>query len=397
MTALAEALLAQQRAARDTAELTLPPSRFDLEPGDLLDLTAHGAAPGAFRIERIEDGAARRVFLIGAADTARAAPAAAEIGATPPAPVASRPDIVILDLPPLIGAETDDRPLAAVASAPWRGPVSLFAGRDRASATLRGTALRPAAIGELMWALHPGPVGRWDDGNVTRVRLPGAELSSIDTLDLFAGANAFAVAQPDGGWEIVQARSAVLVAPDEYELRGLLRGLQGTETSDVAPVGATIVRLDGALARLDLAAYERGATLTVVAPPSGLSMMDAHAALRAALFADIWARPFAPVHVRGKRGVSGDVAITWVRCGRLGGDAWQGEVPLGDDSEAYRIDILSGGVPVRSWDTATPAATYAAAHQIADFGAPPAILTVRVAQMSQRHGAGRGRDSILQL
>jgi phage portal protein BeeE len=77
--------------------------------------------------------------------------------------------------------------------------------------------------------------------------------------------------------------------------------------------------------------------------------------------------------------------------------AWQGEVPLGEESEAYQVDILDGGAIQRSWQTTTPSVTYAAVDQIADFGGPPASLSVRISQISQRHGAGRGRDSILQL
>ena len=395
--AVAEAVLADRRAAREGANIVVAPSRLDLEPGDRVDLSALGAAPGAFRIERIENGAGRRLHLLGDASPVRLAPAAAEVGAPDAALAASRPNLVVLDLPPLIGAENDDRPLAAIYAQPWRGPVTIHAGRDRASATSRGVATRPAAIGALVWALYPGPVGRWDEGNVTRVRMPGADLASVSANDLFAGANAFAVRQADGGWEIVQARDAVLVAPDVYELRGLLRGQQGTETTVVAPVGAVVVKLDSALARLDLAAHERGATLTVAAPPTGSPMMDPHAAEIAALFGDVWARPFPPVHIRGRRLTSGDVALTWVRRGRLEGDAWQGEVPLGEATESYRVEVLDGPIVKRTWEVASPAAIYAAADQIADFGAPPATLAIRVAQLSQRYGVGRGRDSILQL
>ncbi len=80
------------------------------------------------------------------------------------------------------------------------------------------------------------------------------------------------------------------------------------------------------------------------------------------------------------------------RRGRLAG-----EVPLGEEAESYRVEILSGGVTVRSMETVRPQALYTAADQAADFGALPAVLAVRVSQVSARYGAGRGRDSILQL
>lgn len=187
------------------------------------------------------------------------------------------------------------------------------------------------------------------------------------------------------------------MAPDTWELRGLLRGLHGTETTATASVGAAVVVLNEALARLDMPAHERGASLVVAAPPAGLPASDANAAETSFAFQDIWARPLAPGHIAGRRLASGDVALSWVRRTRIGGDAWQGEPPLGEDAERYRVEIFSGATLKRTIETAAPAATYLAADQIADFGSPPATLAVRIAQLSARHGAGRGRDSILQL
>jgi len=412
---LAEAALADARAARESSVLSVGPARLDLEAGDRVDLAELGA--GVFRIARIEDehertagalagsgvagegagGPVRKLTLVANSTQRRASPAGAEIGAPSPPLHPSRPQLVVLDLPPPFGAETEDGPRAAVYASPWRGPVTVFLGADRASVTPRGLAELPASAGELVWALHAGPLGRWDDGNVTRARIPGATLSSVEPMALFGGANAFAIAQSGGGWEIVQARSVTLVDADTWELRGLLRGLQGTETGDVAPAGACVVVLNDALARLEMGAHERGATLTAVAPPAGLPASDANALELAFAFDDIWARPFAPAHIAGRRLASGDVALSWVRRARIGGDPWQGEPPLGEEAEAYRLEILDGATVKRVIETATPAATYLAAHQTADFGAPPATLTVRIAQVSARFGPGRGRDSILQL
>jgi len=63
-------------------------------------------------------------------------------------------------------------------------------------------------------------------------------------------------------------------------------------------------------------------------------------------------------------------------------------VPLGEDAEAYTLDILSGATVVRSMTCATPAALYANADELADFGAPQTSLRVRVAQLSSTVGAG---------
>jgi hypothetical protein len=75
------------------------------------------------------------------------------------------------------------------------------------------------------------------------------------------------------------------------------------------------------------------------------------------------------------------VAISWVRCSRLG-DSWgAAEPPLGEPVERYLVEILDSGSPVRAVETPIASYLYAAADQAADFGAPPATLEVRVSQI----------------
>jgi len=101
------------------------------------------------------------------------------------------------------------------------------------------------------------------------------------------------------------------------------------------------------------------------------------------------ARPWAPTHVRAVRGGSGDVTVSWVRCARSGGDAWgPGDVPLGENAEAYQLDILDGAVVKRSVTISTPTYSYASADQVVDFGALPASLHVRVAQLDSGGAPG---------
>ena len=62
---------------------------------------------------------------------------------------------------------------------------------------------------------------------------------------------------------------------------------------------------------------------------------DAAYARETLTFAGAGLRPYSPVHVRGTRGATGDVALTSVRRTRSGGDTWEGtEVPLGGAVEA---------------------------------------------------------------
>ncbi len=98
-------------------------------------------------------------------------------------------------------------------------------------------------------------------------------------------------------------------------------------------------------------------------------------------------RPLSPAHLRGVRRSDG-VHLSWIRRTRSDGDGWAGEVPLGEEIEAYTLDILNGGTLVRSIACTTPSALYAIADEIADFGIMQARLTVRVAQISSTIGAG---------
>ncbi len=72
--------------------------------------------------------------------------------------------------------------------------------------------------------------------------------------------------------------------------------------------------------------------------------------------------------------MSGDWAVQWVRRTRYGGDSWEGlEVPLGEDAELYRLDILDaldGAGAAQRRDVVAGIRTYTAAMQTDDFGAP---------------------------
>jgi hypothetical protein len=99
--------------------------------------------------------------------------------------------------------------------------------------------------------------------------------------------------------------------------------------------------------------------------------------------------PLSPVHLRASETAGGDIALTWIRRTRIGGDSWEGEdVPLGEAYERYRIEIYDGANLVRSAQTTAPAFTYAAAMIAGDFPGARPPLTIRVAQLSDLVGAG---------
>jgi hypothetical protein len=101
--------------------------------------------------------------------------------------------------------------------------------------------------------------------------------------------------------------------------------------------------------------------------------------------------PLSPAHLRAAKKPNGDIALTWIRRTRTGGDSWTGEdAPLGEAYERYRIEVrrAADGALLRTVETTAPAFTYTAAMQAADFPAGTPALKVRAAQMSDTVGVG---------
>jgi hypothetical protein len=392
--ALAQRVLSDRRAGNETLQINLGPAQMALEPGDAIKL---GDRPDAFEITRIDDAEHRQLEL----RRVRPALAGQVNGGEPSAPpvpaLAPSPAFSIIGLPPLPGSEDDERPLAAIFASPWLGVHHLHAG---ASLTRRASVTRSAIMGELVWALWPGPVDRWDDGNVVRVKLYGGALASAEADAVLNGANIFAVDAGDGEWEVLQARSCVLVEPNVYELRGFLRGVLGSAHAMRAPhpVGARIVKLDTRLARCEIGAHEWSEDILFAAPPWGALATDTRTATQTIALPNAASRPWPPAHLRARRIAGGDVAISWVRCARTGGDAWgAGDPPLGAMAESYRLHILDGAIVKRSVTVASPGYTYSSADQVADFGVLPGSLRFRVSQMADNGAEGLNKELTITL
>lgn len=393
MQAIAEIWLQDVWTARETAEFALPPSRLALEPGDALTLVRPDGE-GLYLIGEIEDGAAREararavvpaLFRSSAAD----APARAAVPAA--APVFGPAHLVFLDIAAVRPGEEPGRLAVAAFADPWPGALALYRSRDGETFDLVRRIEAPATTGETLTTLWPGPAGRWDRGNSVRVVLHGGALAPASDMEVLAGANLAAIRTPAGTWEILQFAAAGLVAPRTYELARLLRGQAGSEDALAAPVppGAPFVLLDAAVARLALPADELGPPFVWRYGPAGHEPADPAFLETQAAFGGRGLVPFSPVHVRGRRAAGGDIALTWVRRTRTGGDAWEGvEVPLGEEAEAYEVDIFNAGAVVRTLAADAPALTYTLAMQTADFGAPPAVLDVAVCQLSATRGRG---------
>ncbi|HUD53507.1 baseplate multidomain protein megatron [Parvibaculum sp.] len=397
---VADIWLQQSWSEREKAVLKLPPSLVALDPGDVVEL-ALPSRHARYRLTGVTDGAHREAKAVQSEASlygrlasprrARASATAASFGV---------PLGVFLDLPLLTGAETPYAPRVAFAADPWPGGIALWKGTGSGFALDRVTT-REATIGRTASDLGAGVTSRWDEAQVLTVTLVSGALSSASAEAVLAGANAAALETPEGGWEVIQFREAELVASATYELRGLLRGQAGTEAAMRAPLaaGARFVLIDGAVAEMGLSENERGLARSWAYGPASLPIDDESYARETRAFAGVGLRPLSPVHPRAARGAGGDIELSWVRRTRIGGDSWEGtDVPLGEEEERYALDILSGGVAVRTFDVTAPAASYTAAMQTADFGSASfATLDIRVAQVSRAFGRGTAREATLHV
>lgn len=382
-------------AGRESADFGLPPSRLALTPGDVVGLTINGRRR-LIEVQEITDAEGRAVKGHSIDPEVFDLPLSPPQLRAPAVPPALGPvHALVLDLPTLTDAQPTVLTRLAVFADPWPGPVAVWSSTDGLSFSRAATALAASTMGVTLDDLPPGPTARWHDVSF-RVQLYGGALASVSDSALFAGANAAAVQRPDGAWEVLQFANAALTGDRTYTLLRLLRGQAGSEWAMGAPLpaGAPFVLLDEHVTTIasGLSALERTLQLRVVAANRDIG--DASALSLDATPQATALMPLAPVHVKAARGGSG-IIFSWIRRTRVDGDSWVGEVPFGEDSEQYALDILSGASVVRTLNAATPSVLYAAADELTDFGAPQANLSVRVAQLSATVGRGFTAAAIL--
>jgi GTA TIM-barrel-like domain/Putative phage tail protein len=387
-------MLQEARAARETLELDLAPSAIALEPGDTVAFEGK-----TFRIRRITDGRARRVSAVEIEPTGY-------LGAPPPAlsrprdgaRFAGPPQVTVIDWPLAEGGE-DVLQRIGVTADPWPGAFTLWRAVDGAATSFAPTdrLATSAIVAKTLTALPAGPLWRTDRAGVLDVELSHGALQSLSVEAMLAGGNLIAVEMAGQGWEVLAFQTATLIAPRTWRLSGFIRGLGGSEGLASLPktAGARGVILDQSLGALASGASQLGQPGRYRVAPEGRDQADAFAVAFDATPPATALLPLSPVRLRAKR-EAGGVRLTWLRRTRSGGDSWElAEVPLGEAMEAYRVDILNGGVLKRRLEVSTPTAFYASADEVADFGAAQTVLSLRIQQISQAAGPGFAAQEIV--
>ncbi|WP_425033498.1 baseplate multidomain protein megatron [Pelagibacterium sp.] len=382
--AVAEAMLRSMRQGEDGLEFALPPSMLALEAGDMV--AVEGQVDGPFVIGTVRDGAVRQVSASAYGGTIKGVASAPErrMPQVSP-PIAGTPLITIAHLP---AGDGGTELVAAAMCEPWPGPITL---RDPETGTELARLTAAGTLGVLTQPMTAGPAGIWDRSGEIVLTLHGGHLASADPQAVLAASNRLAVETDAGHWELVGFEHADLVETSTYRLTGLLRGQDGTRVGTAAAGNRAMV-VNANCARLAVPQGALGDTRTL------LAYAGPRDAEGTALGVDVdigTALPLAPVHLRAVREAGGDIALTWIRRGRVGGNGWTyGDIALDVVPERYRVSVFDGGAPVRVVDVDAPGWTYSMADQIADFGGLAGVFDFAIQQVSPVLGAGLAAQGV---
>lgn len=242
------------------------------------------------------------------------------------------------------------------------------------------------------------------DSTITVSMVEGASgLESKSLFEILNGQNVMVICNENDGPEVVSF-TTVTPSGDDVILSGLIRGRRGTEevgVQDGHPAGTRCVFLTTGnavrktLPLSDVAAFKTYRFKSLGEPFDTANLRDLVLTAR-----DLKPYPVDPVDVdlpAGSRAAS-DVVVTWKRRTRLGGesDFLDGvvDVPLGEESEAYEVDLIDTGGMVDQTKTTTSdsvGVTFTVADRTgAGYGANDAF-TVVIYQMSEAVGRGLPR------
>lgn len=343
--AIAARMLSEGRVARDSLSCALPVSRLAVCLGDVVAL-ADGEGTALFRIDKIEDAAARAISATRIERQVYSVPVAPSIRKisrriSAPLPVRA----TFLDLPLLRGDEEPLSPHLAVSRTPWVGPAAVYSASSDSGYAFDRELRRPATIGSLLDPLPAGQAGLWMPFTV-RAKIAIGALQSRSEGDVLSGANVAALRYGNAGdWEVVQFLEATLVSKQVYAISGFLRGQAGTDwlIPEVWPVGTDFVLLDGAVEQVALPGSARGVERHYRVGPANRSYDDAAYTHLVETITGVGLRPYAPTHLTMVKLSTGDLQFSWIRRTRLDGDSWAGmDVPLGEERELYLAQFVKG-------------------------------------------------------
>ncbi len=396
--AKAQTLLYLRWLERNDLSFVMPPPRLNLEVADVVTVTAPGATYLCRLTETttLPDGQIESKAKL-ASTTIYTPNAVGQAGESiGQSLVFSGPSrVALLDIPCLTSA-MDAYGMAVGMTgyySGWQGGTLVKSDDGWQSwAALEGFPAPGVTIGTATNALAAGRTDIKDVTNILVAHLPNTALTSVTELQMWNGANHFAVGA-HGRWEILSAQTIVEQADGSFYLSNLMRGRFGTEWAMTThQAGDAVVHLDPALLEF------------VGLPISALGIQKSYRAVSkgelVSSASDVpftWEgeniKPLAPIHVAGSKSSAGDWSIQWVRRTRTPVEPLSGvNAPLAETSEAYEVEIWSDSAYTTLKRTITgltsASAIYTNAQQVTDFGSVQKLIYVKVYQLSSIFGRG---------
>ena len=358
--AVAETLAAQVGIAATTAKIALTDYYAALEPTD--PFTVPDQDGNTYRMRIVRDtygGGVHDLEIVLDDPTSLVSPGITDENYTQAlnVPAPAETTIALLDIPILRDVD-DDAGFYAVAKGSSHGST-LYSSVDDVTYVEEVSIPTESVFGSCTTTMPDWTGPRvFDEVSSLTVNVGDGTLASStnDAMLLDESVNACAIGV-DGRWELCQFRTATLVSPGVYTLTGWLRGSRGTEWASVDHTASeSFVMLTSAGARrvamqqseIGVAEYWKGVT-------AGRLLSSA----TGALFTDtgVGQKPFAPVDLR-KSGDDSSVVVIWKRRTRLaprfcgtGGI----NVPLGETSESYDVELYDASDVLVASDTVTEA------------------------------------------
>ncbi|MDA8485172.1 phage tail protein [Pseudomonas resinovorans] len=379
---------------RSEYAFSLPPIYLALEPADVVTIVAPWAT-FELRLTEINYAPSGRLECKGRPNRAALYTSTAKGGeGVPPSgtiPLAGPTLWLPLDIP-VVDETIQDTPgfgsLAVGYNPGWPGAV-VFRSIDGGQtwSELQGYTGIPS-VGYARGTLPASACALIDQRSLV-VDLIAGELESITRDQMLAGQN-YAAYGIDGRWEIVRFQNATLQADGSYLLSHFVRGDRGTEwATGLHQAGDFFVLLDDPdNVFVDMAVGSIGVPATYRGVTSGASIDSASDV--PFTYQGVNLECLSPVYARGSRDGSGNFSGAFTRRSRLSSSWWTNgvEAPLGETTQAYEVDVMSGSTVKRTITASTPSFDYSAANQTADFGSPQAAITFRIYQMSSVVGRG---------
>lgn len=388
---VADGLVLDGFASRLTSDISLPLGYSHLVPTDPIGVPDEDGTLYRMRIvRRNEQGGVLSFELVGEDGHALAVPAPTSEGYVAKTSVADTGETIlhVLDIPLL--RDTDDGPGVYVAArgttTAWPG-CSVMVSTNGTSFTSVAEIGEAATLGTATSLLAAGPTDIMDTANTVTVNVGHGQLSSMSRAALFAdpAANVMLL-----GAEVLRFQTATLVtaSPNVYRLSGLLRGQRGTEWAvgtHAINERAVLLQARG-LRRVTLALADIGRELSWKGVTRG-QLVDAVPS-QTATVAGVSQQPLAPVDLRATRDSTGGMVFNWKRRTRLLPGTLGTAPALGEASEAYDVEILSGAAVIRTTRVTEAQFSYPESMQRQDFGAVQGAVSVRVYQIG---ALGRGQ------